>query len=410
MWMNLFNTAAAHGKRDGELGYPKEEDLCLYEIQDHIDTSRVKLLSTSNEPADDSSDVKARNVKLSSYEIEQISLTEKAISKLHEGWEARRHKIESNIIKLEYEAKQTINEYKSVLEQFDALGKRRPHRLISPIIYFFLMLLLGIFEFPYNYSVFKEIFPADQLHFGMNLEAVFVALGVSMSLLILAHFVGIKLRQWSSDWKFKSYLFSLAIIVAAVVVLDSLYVLRGGYVALSEQAAMANIVSLDAVSTDALAITPELGAEELGGSDGADLALYMMLINVGFFVVGAGVSNHSHDENREVERVDSELNKLENKIHKLLSKRVSLVSTHDQLLKVSQRRISRLKQQGLANIAEYRDWNMRYRKPDSGKGFDMNVPIGMSLFRTYDLGSELDALTRSAIEEELGSVALNQVA
>lgn len=368
-WFDLFNVAATHGKRDGEKDYPRSDQLCIYVLNDGE---------------------KDQQHYLPCYEVEQLTISESKISQVVEKWEEKKHKIESKLMIIEHEVKKLITEYQGLRDNFIKNGMRRPHRLVGPVLYVVLMGLLGIFEFPYNYdvmgftlnksesgeSILGTISPILE---GLNIEAVFVALGVSLSLLIMAHFVGIKLRQWHANWQWKNYVMAIVTVLVTLVVLNSLYHIR-------EEFSLASQLGQETLSLDSIDESSAPAAEAPVKEN--NTGLYLVMLNVGFFIVGVGLSYFSHDEDRELERTDDQKKYVYKKINKLLNTREPLANRYDTLLKTTEKAIEKIQFDALSVIAEYRDYNQKFRSASAEKY--PGDSIGLHLFRKHDLGSELD--------------------
>jgi len=369
-WFDLFNVAATHGKRDGEKDYPRLDQLCTYTIINDGEQEQQHHLPC--------------------YEVEQLTIAEGKISQISEKWEAKKHQIDSKLLVIEYEAKRLIMEYQRLSDSFIKSGMRRPHRLVGPVLYMILMGLLGIFEFPYNYDVMGFTLNKSEssesilglispILGSLNVEAIFVALGVSLSLLIMAHFVGLKLRQWHPKWQWKNYVMAIVTVLVALVVLNSLYHIR-------EEFSLASQSSQETLSLDSIEETPS-PKEDIPVKEN-NTGLYLVMLNVGFFVVGVGLSYFSHDEDRELERTNDQRKNVNASIKKLLNKREPLAHRYDTLLKTTEKAIEKIKYDALSVIAEYRDYNQKSRSSAAEKY--PGDPIGLHLFRKHYLGTELD--------------------
>lgn len=380
---SFFNTAASHGKRDGKLGYPIEAQCISWEVVD----------DDQGESADSSEAAsRTRCFSLPPYEAEQVAIAEARISQLQQKWEEVRHKIEARLVVIENDLVHAVSELKSVMSEFRAIGMKRPHVLISTPIYLFLMLLLGVCEFPYNYEVFREQLSSGfsftiGKDYEVNVEAIVLSIGIAVTLLVLAHFIGVKVRHWSPKWKWTNYVIALAGIVATFSVLQSLYHVRLHDV--EEQAALnSKKNNRQVVSTSA----PKPSApQNLNSQDGAEeLTLYMMLLNVGFIIVGVGLSYYSHSDDREGERISKHEREISRRIERLLRRRGPLAERHDREMKLTEKKAEEIRQTTLAILAEYRDWNMRTRAAEQQSSVYPNQSVGVQLFRKINLGSEMD--------------------
>ena len=356
----FFNSAASQGKRDGRLNYPKEEHLMKYHPHGDVE------------------------VTLPSYEIERLALAESRIVDVKRAWEKKKQALESKLIIIDRDLKIHYNEFKVARDEFFNSGLKRTKKLINGYVYLVVMLILGLFEFPLNYEVASSQIGATFNVFGTEInEAVFVALGMISVLLVSAHVVGSKLKQWHSKWEVKKYLVGLIALGAIFMVLHSMYYLR-----------MTNEIEVQEGGLDTMSFSIEDTADEPTPmspeeqSKVQEKIANLMLLNAGFLIVGISLSYFSHDEDQELEFEEHSRMKLYKKLKALSKEREKVASIYDTHIHIAQQKIKDIQFKTIALIAEYRDWNQKYRTDASS--IYPKSEIGVDLFSTVDLGAEKD--------------------
>ncbi len=356
----FLNSAASQGKKDGLLNYPNENHLIKYNPSDDVEVS------------------------LSSYEIERLALAESKIVDVTLEWEKAKQTLESKLIILDRDLKIHYNEFKVARDEFFNSGMKRTKKLINSYVYLLVMLILGMFEFPLNYEVASSQIGAtfNFLNVEIN-EAVFVALGMISVLLVSAHVVGSKLKQWNSKWEVKKYLVGLIALGAIFMVLHSMYYLR-----------MTNEKEIQEGGLDSTSFSIEEDVSESKKMDKAqetkieDKIWNLMLLNAGFLIVGISLSYFSHDEDQDLEFKEHERNKLYKKLKSISQEREKVASIYDTKIHISKQKIKAIQFKTIALLAEYRDWNQKYR-PDLSSIYPKS-DIGLNLFTKIDFGVEKD--------------------
>lgn len=109
-----------------------------------------------------------------------------------------------------------------------------------------------------------------------------------------------------------------------------------------------------------------------------------------FFVVGAFFSFSMHPADPKLERLLEGKIELRKQMDGLWRKRAALAARHDRLLGVTHSALTKLREECLAKMAEYRDFNMRARKPDCKAPAWLRSGLDQALFAPVDLGQPLD--------------------
>ena len=356
----FFNSAATQGKKDGLLNYPREEHLITYHPNSDVEVS------------------------LPSYEIERLALAESRIVDVTLEWEKVKQSLESKLIIIDRDLKIHYNEFKVARDEFFSSGMKRTKKLINGYVYLVVMFVLGLFEFPLNYEVASSQIGATFDFFGTEInEAIFVALGMISVLLVSAHVVGSKLKQWHRKWEVKKYLVGLIALGAIFMVLHSMYYLR-----------MTNEIEIQEGGLDTASFSIEETADEAAPVTAQEQSKIqekianLMLLNAGFLIVGISLSYFSHDEDQELEFQEHERMKLYRKLKALSKEREKVASLYDTKIHIAQQKIRDIQFKTIALIAEYRDWNQKYR-PDTSSIYPKSE-LGVELFSKTDFGAEKD--------------------
>ena len=114
----------------------------------------------------------------------------------------------------------------------------------------------------------------------------------------------------------------------------------------------------------------------------------LMLLNAGFLIVGISLSYFSHDEDQELEFKEHERIKLYKKLKALSKEREKVAGLYDTKIHIAQQKIKDIQFKTIALIAEYRDWNQKYRTDKSS--IYPKSELGMDLFSKIDFGAEKD--------------------
>lgn len=379
--MFFFNSAARLGKNDGSNNYPNQErGTASFTIFD--DVTEFYDQSGDNGRGITASADRGRTITLGLTEITMMKVAEGKINKLVEKLDNKKEKLESSLVSVEMELSRDKEEYHYLRDQFFKNGLKRPNRLIKSFgIYLFLMFILVLFEWYFNYdSLFQSM--GGSIPIGkLMLEPALVASGLALSLMIIAHFIGIKLRQWQKSWQWKSYAMSLLGIISIGLML---YALTGIRHINNKEASVATEMSLDIVDETEVTSTPETKAESESPVDNKEM--YYGMFTLLFIIAAISLSYFSHDPDPVLEHVYDREIQLHKKIVKLLKKRMNLTREHDRLYKIFKQKIERLQNQTLTLISEYRDYNCKYRTSP----YPANSDISLKYFKSHDLGHELD--------------------
>lgn len=356
----FFNSAASHGKENGLLNYPKEEHLMMYRPHSDVEVS------------------------LPSYEIERLALAESKIVDVTMELEKIKQALESKLIIIDRDLKIHYHEFKVARDEFFSSGMKRTKKLINGYVYLLVMLILGLFEFPLNYEVASSQIGATFNFFGTEVnEAVFVALGMISVLLVSAHVVGSKLKQWHSKWEMKKYLVGLIALGAIFMVLHSMYYLRmTNEIEVQEGGLNTSSFSIEDTAEGAAPVTQEEQSKI------QEKIANLMLLNAGFLIVGISLSYFSHDEDQELEFKEHERMKLYKKLKALSKEREKIAGLYDTKIHIAKQKVKDIQFKTIALIAEYRDWNQKHRTDASS--IYPKSELGVGLFSKIDFGAEKD--------------------
>jgi len=397
----FFTTAAAQGLRDARHDYPRENTYVEVStlVQPTPNATRFQV------DPDRKSGGSAIGLKLAPYEFEQLKIAETRIDRICEeaervrqGFEARLNQIQHHIQELQREALR--NRTAHAAKQFAS-----PHSLMAGWLYVIIMILIGGAELLFNATAFRLI------ESGQDYQSYVMALAPTLSLLMMAHFLGVKWRQWPPDRLWKNLAIATGIFVTIIAASYALGVMRAEYVevkaaeATARSAADAHLnagderVSLerqveelrdafatgrDKAAADELPRLQErlaqMRAEEQRLGEAAVAArtavadarrglatpnvrhvLLLFAINMLILMTGAFASYYSHDGDRELERIVRQKARLRRELNRWWRRWVRAAQRYDRVIKTARERINRIIHEFEALVGEYRFYNTRKR-------------------------------------------------
>lgn len=296
---------------------------------------------------------------LSHYEAKLIDLAEKKIVAVIKKWEKKRQTIESRSKHALHNMKEVMHEYKECLEEHEKKDRQYPYRLVSPWLYWPILFLLGIFEWPMNASAFR-ILDLDPI------ETFIVSAIPSIAVPILSHIIGTKIRQWPlepSPWK--TAIVFVLMVSALVGGLYAMGMLRAQYIAWENKAP---------IDTESM--------------------LMLMLVNACALAVGLGLAYWSHDPDRELERIVDHKAMLQRRLDRAWNRWLNVSGEFDRLRAEAICDVEMIRDDVRASIMEYREYNNRYRRREAPPE-SFTAELGDRFFRPRDFGPELDKTPKS---------------
>lgn len=295
------------------------------------------------------------SVKLGQYEADLLHEAEGKIDRMLEGWQDKRHKLETAAWQLRNQLERLQEQYLEKHRLHKDKGLREPMRKISAPTYYFALLVAFVVEFPFNLSAFHVL--------RMDIEAtVGVAALLTIAILAYAHFLGMALRSWPSKKKHWNVpvliMVSLTLLVSATFAIG---LLRAEYLE---------------------HISPET-------ADKFRDAVPLIMVNLLAAAVATMASFYHHDEDEDLERIVKNKSIVARKRDKVWDKWRKTAGNYDTVRGVYMEKFREIQDGFKGRVSEYRDYNSRYR--DDGK-----VPswfreaLVNEMFRVRDFGNELD--------------------
>lgn len=240
--------------------------------------------------------------------------------------------------------------------------RQYPYRLVSPWLYWPILFLLGVFEWPMNASAFR-ILDLDPI------ETFIVSAIPSIAVPILSHIIGTKIRQWPlepSPWK--TAIIFVLMVGALAGGLYAMGMLRAQYIAWENKAP---------VDTESMVM--------------------LMLVNACALAVGIGLAYWSHDPDRELERIVDHKAMLRRRLDRLWRGWRRMAGEFDRLRSAAMCDVETIRASARAGIMEYREYNNRYRRGEAPPA-SFTAEVGDRFFRPRDFGPELDKTPHSLDE------------
>jgi hypothetical protein len=272
-------------------------------------------------------------------------------------------------------------------------------------LYVIIMLIMGCAELLFNATAFRLI------EAGQDYQSYIMAVAPTLSLLMLAHFLGVKWRQWPPDQLWKNLGIATAIFVTITLASYALGIMRAEFVevkaaeagaraadgaqqnAADERATLEREVdelrsaapgrdraaALEALQAAQQALAQKAAEErELGqkavaakqslaearrGQVHPNVRHVWMLfaINMLILMTGAFASYYTHDGDRDLEAVVHQKARLRRELDRWWKRWVKASERYDRIIKTARERINREIHEFEAIVGEYRFYNSRNR-------------------------------------------------
>lgn len=353
----LIRTVGGRGARDAARGYPGKEHFTEVQTYDWPQPS-WEMNKFQKRSSGDSSEASqpvtvTGTVKLAPYEASLVSLAEESVGQEQERWAALSQKPEAMATQIHHEMTELLREYESACNDHRKKGNRQTDPKIGKWVYLALLSLLGLFELPLNMS-------ALQILYLPNEETILISSGVALMFMLLAHFIGLRFRYWPKEKQhWVVYLGIFAMLLAVFGSILSIGVLRGEYL-----------------------------AHETGKDIDWLTSVALMALNFAYLIGGAGLSYLAHDRDEELERIVKAKQKLQKRLTHCWKKLIEVSTRFDTLLKTTAAKMNNIRNDALAKILEYRDYNRRFRSDDNYPEC-FNEKVDYFLFKPIILGHEL---------------------
>jgi len=396
----FFTTAAAQGLRDARHDYPREETYVETSalVQPVTNSTRLARDGPSGEKA-----ASAAVLRLAPYEFEELKIAETRIDRICEETERARQRYEAQLNHVQHRIQDLLREALKNRTAHAAKHFAQPHPLMPMWLYVLVMLVMGAAELLFNATAFRLI------ESGQDYQSYIMAVAPTVSLLMMAHFLGMKWRQWPPQQIWKNAAVAAAIFVTITVASYALGIMRAEFVevkgaeagaraaaeaqldAADERASLERQVedlrvaartarspSEDLVPVDqALAqkLAEERALSEKAAEAGQALAdarrglvapnlrhvLMLFAINMLILMTGAFASYYTHDGDRDLERIVRQKALLRRELSRWWRRWSHAAAHYDRIVKTARERINRVMHEFEALVGEYRFYNTRKR-------------------------------------------------
>jgi hypothetical protein len=294
-----------------------------------------------------------RTNKLSFYEANLISLAEMQVSRICEKWQQAKQALETKAKMIQHRLDYILQELADQHARHKQKGLRQPHRIMPKWIYLPTMVIVGSLEFPFNSAAFEILeMPPEELFL--------LALGPSVAIPLLAHFVGTKIRQWpEKEPAWRIILITVFAGLSLLLGLGAIGYLRAAYV--GREAGSTNLAHMFA----------------------------LLAINLLFLSVATVAAYFAHDPDRELERIWGEKKRLRRALERAWKAWSRVAGEYDTRRGHAIEKARTAQKEAQAQVDEYRAHNARWR-PGAGWPSSFAEPVSDRFFGTRDFGGELD--------------------
>jgi hypothetical protein len=403
-WRDIFSldtwftgTAAAHGVRDAGRDYPREDT--FIEV-----TTQVQPVANSTrfEPWRGEGQAAPTTLKLAPYEFAELKIAETKVDVICEGVERGRQHFETRLAQIHHHMQELHREGLQVRAAHATKQFGEPHPLMAKWLYVAIMIVMGAAELMFNATAFRLI------EAGQDYQSYVMALAPTLSLLMMAHFLGVKWRQWSPQTLWRNLAIAGAIFVTITLAAWALGIMRAEFVEVKAAAASARAAAEALENTQdetaslerqvqELRAAPRTGREreaareqlaaaekalaatraEQGALGDKAVAAKAMLgearrgliapnlkhvwllfaINMLILMTVAFASYYSHDADYELERIVRHKARLRRELVRAWRKWGVASARYDRIIKAARERINRVIHEFEAVVGEYRWYN-----------------------------------------------------
>jgi hypothetical protein len=403
-WRDVFSldtwftgTAAAHGVRDAGRDYPREDT--FIEV-----TTLVQPVANSTrfEPWKAEGQAAPATLKLAPYEFEELKIAEARIDSICEGVERARQHYETRLSQVHHHMQELHREALQVRAAHATKQFGEPHPLMAKWLYVAIMVVMGTAELLFNATAFRLI------EAGQDYQSYIMALAPTLSLLMMAHFLGVKWRQWAPQTLWRNLSIAGAIFVTITVAAWALGIMRAEFVevkaaeasaraaaealenaqdelaslerqvqelretprsarereaarnelAAAEKALAEKRAELDALGDKSVAARAMLGEARRGlVAPNVKHVWLLFAINMLILMTGAFASYYSHDADYELERIMRQKHRLRRDLARWWRRWGKASARYDRIIKAARERINRVVHEFEAAVGEYRWYN-----------------------------------------------------
>ena len=398
----FFTTAAAQGLRDARHDYPREDTYVEASalVQPVVNSTRFAPYAPAGTKA-----TAVAVLKLAPYEFEELKIAESRIDRVCEATERARLHYEARLNHVQHHIQDLLREALKNRSAHAAKHFANPHPLMPMWLYVAIMLVMGAAQLLFNATTFRLI------QSGQDYQSYIMAVAPTLSLLMMAHFLGVKWRQWPRDQLWKHAAVAVAIFIIITVASYALGIMRAELVAVHDAEASARAATeaqlraagertslapqIEALRVAARNAKDKLAPEELARAEqglaqkvaeeealaqatvkakealanarhglvAPNLRHVLMLfaINLLILITGAFASYYTHGGDRELERIVHQKARLRRALSHWSRRWSYAAARYDRTVKTARERINRLMHEFEALVGEYRFYNTRKR-------------------------------------------------
>jgi hypothetical protein len=304
---------------------------------------------------------------LTHYESELLAIAEEKIEGLCAYWETRHNTIEAKAGQVRHEWLNANEEFEAIKKQHQEKKYRQPHPLLPGWLYYCILIGLGLAEYWVNMIAFRLFFvPGYELYVSALLPAIVIP--------FFAHVVGTQLRYWQGKKelnikvRWQSVVIVIGSLMIALATASALVWLRSSYFSFELR-------------------------QPIDLKDAASI----LMLNIAGLCAGIAAAYIAHDVDSELENICKQKEYLMMRLHRVWRRWAALSSEFDKMRGQFIAEIGKIRYDTIAKIAEYRDYNIRYRMDDSIPSI-FAAQVGDRFFRPRDFSHELSH-TPPPIEE-----------
>jgi len=403
-WRDMFSfetwftgTAATHGMRDAGRDYPREDTFIEVStlVQPAPDSTRFERWRGERQAA-------PATLKLAPYEFEALKCAEARIDAICERVEGARQHYEVRLRQIHHRMQALQREASQMRSAHAAKQFAQPQPLMAKWLYVVIIVVLGTANLLFNVSAFRLI------EAGQDTHSTIIALAPTLSLLMMAHFLGLKWRQWSPQTLWRNLAIAAAIFVtitlaawvvgimhaelvevkaveagsrAAAEALQNAHdeaaslerqiqqlrsVPRTGrereaarqQLAAAEKALAAKPAQLSALTDQVAAAKAMLGEARRGLVAPNFRHVWLLFaINLLILITGAFASHYSHDADYQLERIVRQKARRRRELARRWRRWGAVSARYDRIIKTARERINRVMHEFEAVVGEYRWYN-----------------------------------------------------
>lgn len=297
---------------------------------------------------------------LTHYEAELIKIAEEKIEDLRKDWELKRNAIKTKAEQEQHKLEKAATDFNELDKLHAQKQYKQPYPLIGKWLYMAILLGLAAGEYWINMLAFAVAFPKG------SPELYVSALIPAIAIPVFAHVIGTQIRYWQGKReanikiRWQSVTIVIGSLLFAILAGSALLWLRSSYIMVTE------------------------GADAIRWQD----AISIFLLNMAGVWAGIAAAYIAHDVDSDLESICKSKKQLLKDMHIIWTRRTKLATEFDTLRGVCISDVGKVREDTVAKIMEYRDYNARFRADGSVPSVFMSE-VGHRFFEVRDFSHEL---------------------